>query len=203
MDKAAVFRKTLIKLILCAIFIALSYALANVKIPGTTIALDSLPAFLAALILAPRYGAAVGALGHLFSALLSGFPYTLPVHLLVALMMAVCVFVFAVVYRRIDGRQDAAPTSLVESSAESATRLPPRARRLLACVVSAAVAVVINGPVEVLVLSPLLGPMLGGTPGLLAFLAVLIPAAAANVVLALVVYTLLAKRLDLRRLLSE
>jgi len=175
MNAAAARKKALLTLILCAIFIALSYALANVKIFGT-IAFDALPAFLAALILGPRYGAAVGALGHLFTSLLSGFPFTLPVHLLVALMMAVCVFVFGVVYGKVAPRH-----------------------RLLACLASGAAAVAINGPACILVLSPLLGPMLGGRAGLLAFLAILTAAAAANVALALVLHELLTKRIDLSR----
>ncbi|MDR1798011.1 MAG: ECF transporter S component [Clostridiales Family XIII bacterium] len=169
-------RKTLISFILAAFFIAMSYVLANISFFGTSIALDSLPAFLAALILGVRYGAAVGALGHMFTALLHGFPYTLPVHLLTALMMAVCMLAFGFVYGKLASR--------------SVT---------LACIVSGAVAVLINGPVAVLVLSPLLLPMMGGWPALLAFMGILSVAAAVNVAPVLAVYGILDKHIDFSR----
>lgn len=66
---------------------------ANFKILGS-IALDSFPAFLGAIILGPIYGAFLGGAGHLMSALLSGFPQTLPLHLVIAGLMGLCMFAF-------------------------------------------------------------------------------------------------------------
>ncbi len=59
---------------LLALFCALSAVGAQFKFFGS-IALDALPAFLAAIILGGPAGAVVGAVGHLLSATLSGlFP---------------------------------------------------------------------------------------------------------------------------------
>lgn len=69
---------------------ALSGAGAFVKIPSpvSSIGLDAAPGYLAAFAFGPGPGALVAAAGHLLSALLTGFPLTLPFHLLVALTMA-------------------------------------------------------------------------------------------------------------------
>ncbi len=80
-------KKTTLRITLLALFIALAAVGANIKIMGS-IAFDALPAFLAAMLLGSREGAIAGAAGHLFSALLSGFPMTLPMHLVVAAEMA-------------------------------------------------------------------------------------------------------------------
>lgn len=90
------------KLARIGLLIALSYVGSLVKIPtpvGTT-AFDSAPAFLAGLLLGPGPGAVVGLLGHLFTALLTGFPYTVPIHLTVAAGMAAVVAVFSLVSAR-------------------------------------------------------------------------------------------------------
>lgn len=78
--------KTL-EITLLAVFIALAAVGANIKVMGS-IAFDSLPAFLAAMLIGGRNGAIAGAAGHLFSALLAGFPMTLPMHLVIAAEMA-------------------------------------------------------------------------------------------------------------------
>lgn len=80
-------KNTTLRITLLALFIALAAVGANVKIMGS-IAFDALPAFLAALLLGSREGALAGAAGHLFSALLAGFPMTLPMHLVIAAEMA-------------------------------------------------------------------------------------------------------------------
>ncbi|HZW83975.1 MAG TPA: ECF transporter S component [Candidatus Deferrimicrobium sp.] len=84
-----------------AMFIALSAAGANIKIPSIigTPAFDSLPAFIAGLVLGPVNGAIVAALGHLLTASTAGFPLSIPIHLLIAVGMAVVVAVFALVSR--------------------------------------------------------------------------------------------------------
>jgi hypothetical protein len=76
-------KTTTFRIVLLALFIALCAVGANIKIMGS-IAFDSLPAFLAAMLIGGKEGAIAGAAGHLFSALLAGFPLTLPMHLAVA-----------------------------------------------------------------------------------------------------------------------
>lgn len=87
-----------------AILVALSAVGALIKIPSPTgtVALDAAPAFLAAAAFSPGEGAIVGAVGHLVSALTTGFPLGLPVHLLVAVEMALFVWVFGVLARRVN-----------------------------------------------------------------------------------------------------
>lgn len=70
-----------------ALLIALSAVGAYVKIGPGTIAFDSAAGFVAALLLGPATGAATCALGHLASALVTGFPLTPQFHLLVAMAM--------------------------------------------------------------------------------------------------------------------
>lgn len=92
-------RKTL-RLCLTALLVALSAAGANLKLMGS-VAFDSLPAFLAAMLLGGPEGAAVGAAGHLVSAMLAGFPLTLPMHLAIAAEMAgICWLLGFLVHRR-------------------------------------------------------------------------------------------------------
>lgn len=87
---------------LCGVFIGLSVAGAFIKPFGNSIAFDSLPAFLAASMLGPLAGAITGFLGHLISAAITGFPFTLPVHLIVAIEMAVVMVIYAVLARKIN-----------------------------------------------------------------------------------------------------
>ena len=87
-----------------AILVALSAVGAFIKIPSPTgtVALDSAPAFLAGAAFSPLEGSIVDALGHLISALTTGFPLGLPVHLLVAAEMALFVWIFGVVARKVN-----------------------------------------------------------------------------------------------------
>ncbi|MCX4473012.1 hypothetical protein C5N14_29500 [Micromonospora sp. MW-13] len=87
-----------------AILVALSAVGAFIKLPSPTgtVALDSAPAFLAGAAFSPLEGSIVGALGHLLSALTTGFPLGLPVHLLVAAEMAVFVAIFGLLARRVN-----------------------------------------------------------------------------------------------------
>ncbi|MBM7651305.1 ECF transporter S component [Neobacillus cucumis] len=86
---------------LLGLMIALSAVGANIKIPAVidSVALDALPALLAAAILGVRAGAITGALGHLLSALVGGFPLG-PMHLLIAAEMAVLVWIFGILYKQ-------------------------------------------------------------------------------------------------------
>lgn len=87
-----------------AILIALSAVGAFIKLPSPTgtVALDAAPAFVAGAAFSAGEGAIVGAIGHLFSALVTGFPLGLPIHLLVAASMALFVWIFGVIARKIN-----------------------------------------------------------------------------------------------------
>lgn len=86
-------------LVFTALLIALSYLGSLVKIFGS-VALDALPAYFGALMFGGPVGAVVGAVGHLFSAALSGFPMGLPMHLLVAACMAGACAVYALLNKK-------------------------------------------------------------------------------------------------------
>jgi hypothetical protein len=146
-------------LVFTALFIACSFVGANIKIMGS-IAFDSMPAFLGALLIGPIYGAVIGAAGHLLTALTSGFPLSLPIHLIIAAAMAVTVYIFGKLQ-----------VSLLKGINKYAAML-----------IAIAAAVIINGPVQLFALSAILGK------GILAMMPVLSAAAAANVIMAEVVY---------------
>ncbi|MGL5574912.1 MAG: ECF transporter S component [Sarcina sp.] len=85
-------------LVISGMLIALSSILANFKIFGS-VAFDSMPAFLAGIIINPVIGGVVGLLGHLFTGLTSSFPLTVPIHLIIALEMMITVYIFSKVYK--------------------------------------------------------------------------------------------------------
>ena len=87
------------KIVLIALFCGLAYVGANLKISGS-IAFDSAPAFLCAMLMGGLPGAVAGAVGHLFSALLSGFPLTLPLHFVIAVEMGLVCFVTGVLVKK-------------------------------------------------------------------------------------------------------
>lgn len=151
---------------LAGLLIALSYLGAFLKLQGT-IALDALPAFLGAILLGPFYGGAVGALGHFFTALLSGFPLSFPLHVLISLLMMGTVQVFGVLYQN--------------------------GHRVLA----AAAGIFLNGPVSLLVLSvvsSLMGLPFHGKWMFFSLLAPLSAASAVNILGAVLLWNLLLKR---------
>lgn len=87
------------KISLLALMIALSAVGASIKIPApvSSVALDALPALIAAVLLGPGAGAITGALGHLLSAYFGGFPLGV-YHLLIAPEMAVLAWIFGTLY---------------------------------------------------------------------------------------------------------
>jgi uncharacterized membrane protein len=153
------------KLVLTALFAALCFIGANIKVMGT-IAFDSMPAFLAAILLGPVYGAVVGAIGHFLTAVTSGFPLTLPVHLITMIMMGLTMAVFAIVYKAFSQN------------------------KVLAAVLAVIAGVLINGPVCLLALSFLLIPMIGKA-GLIGLMPVLSIVGAINAILAFAIYKFL------------
>lgn len=87
------------KIILIALFCGLAYVGANLKITGS-IAFDSAPAFLCAMLMGGLPGAVAGTVGHLFSALLSGFPLSLPLHFVIAVEMGLICLVTGILVKR-------------------------------------------------------------------------------------------------------
>ena len=85
-------------IVILSLFIAMSVIGGYIKLPNpitSSLAFDSLPAYLAALLLGGVPGAIVGFLGHIISAALGGFSLGLPVHLLVASEMALTMIIFS------------------------------------------------------------------------------------------------------------
>lgn len=85
-----------------AILVAMSFVGSLIKIPGTTIALDSMPGFLASLYLGPLVGGLVATLGHFLTSLISGFPLTLPIHLIVMLEMGISAYFFGLITKKLN-----------------------------------------------------------------------------------------------------
>ena len=159
-------------LVLTALFIALSLVGSNIKIFGS-IAFDSLPGFLAALLLGPAYGAAIGFLGHVFSAMTSGFPLSVPLHLVIAATMAITMLGFGHTYKALKNK------------------LPDTVNFTL----TGMAGTILNGPVSLLFSMAALALMAGkeAAMGLLSLLPVLILASLANIVLGIVLFISLDK----------
>lgn len=155
------------QLVITALFVALSFVGAYIKIFGT-IAFDSLPGFLAALVLGPALGAVIGLLGHLATALTSGFPLSLPIHLGVAISMGLTMYVFGMVYHKMENKVSDGMNRFI----------------------TGAVGLFMNGPVSLGISMLMLGLMAGKDAGLglLVMLPFLLIASAANIVLAFILY---------------
>jgi len=113
------------QLTLMGMFIALSAVGAVIKVPSPTgtVALDSAPGFLAALILGPSYGAAATALGHLFTSFFTGFPLTIPIHLIISIEMAIFAAAFAY-FKRFNLPTAVVATSILNGFAAPASLIP-------------------------------------------------------------------------------
>lgn len=157
-------------LVLCALFIAICFVGANIKIVYS-IAFDSMAGFLGALVLGPVYGAIIGALGHFLTALTSGFPLTLPVHLITMVTMAITMFAFGLTYKALRKKN-----------------------LILAVLISALVGIIINSPVSLLVDYPLLINMMPKA-AIIGLAPILTLAATLNVAVAFLIYKFLPKGL--------
>ncbi|HSH36860.1 ECF transporter S component [Schnuerera sp.] len=80
-------------LTMVAMLIALSAVGALIKV-FNTVAFDSMPGYFAALYLGGWYGAIVISLGHLLTAITSGFPLGIPIHIYIAIQMAIYAYIF-------------------------------------------------------------------------------------------------------------
>lgn len=155
-----------VKLVYISILIAISFIGSLIKIQGT-IALDSMPGFFAALFLGPVAGALVGSIGHLLTAFTSGFPLTLPIHMIIALQMAVFIYIFGWVYEKTNE------------------------------VLASILAIVLNGLVAVIMLAPVtiwFGLPLSGKAFIYAMVGPLTLASAVNIILACIVYKIIKSR---------
>jgi riboflavin transporter len=84
-------------IVLMGLFIAMSVVGGYIKVPNPitdSIAFDSLPAFLATLVLGGVPGAIIGFLGHMASAGMGGFPLSIPIHLFIGVEMSLIMLAF-------------------------------------------------------------------------------------------------------------
>ncbi|MFL0245774.1 ECF transporter S component [Candidatus Clostridium stratigraminis] len=161
------------KLVTCAMLIALCFVGSNIKIFGS-IAFDSMAAFLGALLLGPWYGAVLGAGGHFLTALTSGFPLTVPVHIITMFSMALTMFFF----------------NIVQINLEKKINIwAARAGGIIT-------ALIFNVGIGLLLTTPLLGF------GAFAYAPPLLAGTLANVVIAEAVYVFLPKQIKERFLLK-
>ena len=167
--KTAINTKTLV---IVALFVALSFVGAQIRIFGT-IAFDSLAGFLAALLLGPVYGAAIGFLGHLFTAMTAGFPLSVPLHLVIAGTMALAMYGFGITYR---------------IASKTCSQAP-------ALTIAGVAGIILNGPVSLAFSIGALWLMAGreAALGLLALLPILTLAALANIALSIMIFKSLEK----------
>ncbi|MBN4074624.1 MAG: ECF transporter S component [Alkaliphilus sp.] len=155
------------QLVLTAILIATSFLGAYINFPGTTIALDSMPAFFAALMINPFIGLVVGVFGHFFTALLRGFPMSLPVHLMIMLGMAITMLAFGYTYKML------------------------KATQKIKLAVATVVGVLFNAPVSLLLVSFIIGW------GIFAMLPILLMGAFVNIFIAIILFQLLKGRVKI------
>lgn len=126
------------------------------------------PVFFAALYLGPLAGAIVASVGHILTSLSSGFPLTLPIHLIITIEMGIVVYLFGIIYKRFNA--------------------------IAACVSG----ILLNGLAIVLVLAPFtiwLGLPLNGKAFIYAMVGPLTIASAVNVILAYIIYRTIGKRI--------
>ena len=162
-------------LVICALLIALSFIGANIRVFGS-IAFDSMPAFLAALLLGPIYGAIIGFIGHMLTATLSGFPLSPPLHIVIAFAMAITMLGFGYTYKALKGR----------------------ARESVNLSITGIVGVLLNAPFSLGLSMAVLAIMAGieAALGLTAMLPFLILASIINVVLSIVIFKVLQRFWD-------
>lgn len=87
------------KLTYAGIFISLSFIGSLIKIQNT-IAFDSMPAFLGAIMISPIIGGIIGFLGHILTAATTGFYLSIPMHLAIAIEMMIFTYIFGKIYKK-------------------------------------------------------------------------------------------------------
>lgn len=160
-------KSSITKLVYISVLVAISFVGSLIKIQGT-IALDSMAGFFAALFLGPASGALVGSMGHLLTAFTSGFPLTLPMHLIIGLQMAVFIYIFGLAYKKTNP------------------------------VLASTLAIILNGVVSVITLAPVtvwLGLPLNGKAFIYAMAIPLTLASGVNIILACIIYKIIKIRM--------
>lgn len=154
------------KLVLMALLISFSFSGSNIKIFGT-IALDSMPAYLGTLILGPIFGAIIGATGHLLTATTSGFPLGIPAHIVIMIDMAMTMYLFGATFKYFSKKHKSS-----------------------ALYIAVLVAIIINGPIGVLMVVPILGIQFLAIPTII----ILSSVALLNLALAFTIYVYIPKK---------
>ncbi len=154
-------------LIAIIIFSVVSTALGLIKIPGPagSIALDSAPAFFAAVFFTPLVGAFVGLIGHIGSAATAGFPFG-GLHIYVAVEMFFWCLIFGYI-------------SKIK-------------RQKIYLFISGIIAVLLNGIIGplLLMITPVFNLEKAVATSLIPFL---LFAAAANIIMAIIAYLLIVR----------
>lgn len=153
------------KIVLLGLLIAISAIGANIKILNS-IAFDSMPAYLTAILIGPISAAIVAVFGHLLTALTSGFPLSLPVHIIVSFTMAITMLATSFVFK-----------------------LFRKSSYLMAASISILVGTLCNGPISCLVLLPLLGKVV------FVLMPILSGVSALNVIIAHIVYYFIPEKI--------
>lgn len=88
------------KISIISVFIALSVVGSFIVVPSMagTVAFDSMPAFVCAVVINPIVGGLVGFLAHILSSSIKGLPLGIFSHLIVGIMMFISVYVFGWIY---------------------------------------------------------------------------------------------------------
>ncbi|OPJ55975.1 ECF transporter S component [Alkalithermobacter paradoxus] len=73
-----------------------------IRVPGTSMSLDSFPGYFGAIILSPLDGGIIGFLGHLATALNTGFPLGILTHTIIAIEMFIAVFLFGYIRKKVN-----------------------------------------------------------------------------------------------------
>src|SRR5699024_2117662 len=123
---------------------------------------------LAAIFLDPMSGALVGSIGHLLTSFSSGFPLTLPIHMIIILIMGLSVYIFGWVYKRVN--------------------------KIFASII----AIILNGIGAVIILAPITIKIelpLSGRTFIYAMVVPLTIASAVNIILAIIIYRIIKKQI--------
>lgn len=148
------------------LLIALSAIGAMIKIQGT-IAFDSMPGYFAALFIGPTAGGFVAALGHLLTAITSGFPLTVPLHLITALQMGLIAYIFGALSKKYNS--------------------------IIVC----SIAILLNGPIVTFISAMAAKAMGLPFSGIIMFTTLIIPltiASAANIILSYIIFKFMIKK---------
>lgn len=86
-------------IVIIGLMVAMSVGLSYVKIMGS-IALDQIPAYLTLFIFKDKKAGVVSFFGHMVTAALSGFPFSLPCHILIATGMFIMFYVAVPILKR-------------------------------------------------------------------------------------------------------